>query len=622
MSQDYKENFNTDTLNNAFDASGEFGKVVNALKTSFSGATAPTPAQGREPFQYWLDTSAAPTYVLKIRNAADTDWSVVWTWNGVDSPKSEVNPRVNAITNGDFSLWRRGDGFSSVPSSCQYTADGWLVCGNSGGVSDVSRNTFAAGQTDVPNNPNYFFRLNQTGAGAGSATISTKIDNVRSFSGETVTLSFWMRSDDIADIFTPTLSQVFGTGGSSTVDTVLSTFNADSVSVWEQKTLTFQVPSISGKTVGTEGTHYLKLEIAGPAATVYSFEIANVQLERGEFATRFERVDPDQAELLNGHPDEFSETWDLLQTTFPGINGNRSALNYAKGGRKNLLINGDTRIWQRGTSIGPSGTSQYSADRWIMNPKAGGSSTVSQQTFTAGQTDVPTDSPYYLRLNEANAGGTESSVEQRVQNVRFFSQKTFTLSYWIKSDSSADHFFNVKQFFGTGGSTQVDVAAGVVSINSTGVWQYFETTFTTPDVTGKTITADNYFRVILEGPTGIAHNTDICNVQLEVGTKATTFQRENEVDVYNECIKYYIELPSGNIFLNSDGTTAHVNTVSHHIEFPVVMRAIPAITLGSTQFLSGIASTSITRYGFAITATATDASNGARLFSYIADAEV
>ena len=64
------------------------------------------------------------------------------------------------------------------------------------------------------------------------------------------------------------------------------------------------------------------------------------------------------------------------------------------GGRKNLLINGDMSIAQRGTSsTGVGGTDTYpTCDRWLYSPQSGTEQarfTVTQDTASIGASDLP-----------------------------------------------------------------------------------------------------------------------------------------------------------------------------------------------------------------------------------------
>lgn len=56
---------------------------------------------------------------------------------------------------------------------------------------------------------------------------------------------------------------------------------------------------------------------------------------------------------------------------------------------RNKFINGDFRIWQRWSSVAVGASGIYTADRYVHYAGVGGAATVSKQTFTPGQTDVP-----------------------------------------------------------------------------------------------------------------------------------------------------------------------------------------------------------------------------------------
>lgn len=188
-----------------------------------------------------------------------------------------------AIINGNFDIWQRGTSFNN-PNGV-YTADRWLaVYDGTGSTVTVSQQAFTPGQISVPNNPRYFYRWAQTVAGTGGTykNITQKIEDVNNFSGQQATLSFWAKAD-APRIISEIMNQNFGLGGSSTVY-----FGSQAINLttsWQKFTVTFNVPSISGKTIGTGNC--LELNFGLPLNTVMTIDIAQVQLNAGSVALPF-----------------------------------------------------------------------------------------------------------------------------------------------------------------------------------------------------------------------------------------------------------------------------------------------------------------------------------------------
>jgi hypothetical protein len=200
----------------------------------------------------------------------------------------------NAIINGNFDIWQRGTSFTGS----EYGADRWSVNAG-GGTLTLSRQPFTLGQTSVPGNPSYFARLAVTAAATTSTSLRQYIEGVSSFAGAQITVSFWAKADAAKTIWVGHL-QYFGTGGSpsNTVSTAgqLVTLSTS----WARYSVTTTLPSVSGKTLGTDGNDWLSVHFIVsdsttaldwspiPAQTI-TFDIAQVQLEAGPVATPFER---------------------------------------------------------------------------------------------------------------------------------------------------------------------------------------------------------------------------------------------------------------------------------------------------------------------------------------------
>ena len=204
----------------------------------------------------------------------------------------------NRIINGNFDIWQRGTSFTGN----EYGADRWIH-NRVGTAHTATREPFELGQTDVPGEPTYYCRTVVISAAdaANFSALVQFIEDVRTFAGQQVTVSFWAKVDSTKNIAIE-LQQNFGTGGSpSATVTTIGTTKVSIGTSWQKVTVTATVPSISGKTLGTTVNNCLTLAIFFDAGSDYNartdslgqqsgtFEIAQVQLEPGPVATPFER---------------------------------------------------------------------------------------------------------------------------------------------------------------------------------------------------------------------------------------------------------------------------------------------------------------------------------------------
>lgn len=236
-------------------------------------------------------SAAAPAIVLAA------DGTAAATVSGING--GPLAGFRNAIINGNFDVWQRG---TSSSVSGYGSADRW-VNNNTGSTCTMSRQAFVLGQTDVPGEPTYFCRMVVSSvAGAGNlVNLSQRIEGVRTFAGQQVTLSFWAKADASKPISVE-LRQYFGSGGSPSAD--VNTIGTSKVTLgtsWQKVTVTATVPSISGKTLGSDNNDQLVLNIWLDAGSTYNsrtaslgqqsgtFDIAQVQIEAGPVATPFER---------------------------------------------------------------------------------------------------------------------------------------------------------------------------------------------------------------------------------------------------------------------------------------------------------------------------------------------
>ncbi len=204
----------------------------------------------------------------------------------------------NRIINGSFDIWQNGTTFTGN----EYGADQWLhAC--IGTTHTVTRQQFTLGQTAVPGEPEYFCRtvVNSVGGASNYSVLFQPLEGVRTFAGQQVAVSFKAKANATRSIAIELL-QKFGTGGSPSTD--VTGIGASKVSIgtsWQEVTATITVPSISGKTLGTDNNDSLQLIIWFDAGSNFNsrtstlgqqsgtFDIAQVQIVPGPIATSFDR---------------------------------------------------------------------------------------------------------------------------------------------------------------------------------------------------------------------------------------------------------------------------------------------------------------------------------------------
>jgi len=191
----------------------------------------------------------------------------------------------NYLINGNFDVWQRGTSFS-FSSSSVYTADRFKIGAASG---SFARQAFTLGQTEVPYEPSYYGRWTIS-SNSQNYEMHQRIEDVRNLAGQTATLSFYARRPSGSTTINARIVQYFGTGGSpsSTVVTSLGTVNL--TTDWQKFTFTVSVPSISGKTLGTNNNSNLWVGVQITDTNTGTIDFAQIQFEVGDTATPFEYV--------------------------------------------------------------------------------------------------------------------------------------------------------------------------------------------------------------------------------------------------------------------------------------------------------------------------------------------
>jgi hypothetical protein len=137
-----------------------------------------------------------------------------------------------------------------------------------------------------------------------------RIEGVRRHAGKTITLSFWAYCTSGALNLGASIDQVFGTGGSPSAYVPGNGTAVTLSTAFARYSVTLSVPSVSGKTLGTNGDDFTQVVFWFSSGATNALRSGNVgvqsgaialwgvQLEIGSVTTPLEKPDP-QVELAN-----------------------------------------------------------------------------------------------------------------------------------------------------------------------------------------------------------------------------------------------------------------------------------------------------------------------------------
>lgn len=244
------------------------------------------------------------------------------------------------------------------------------------------------------------------------------------------------------------------------------------------------------------------------------------------------------------------------------------------GTNRNLLINGDFRFWQRGTTQTTAGYG--SADRW---QKVGDANnfTISQET-----SDLPPNLGFTYGMRLVNNSSGTLIMRQVVENGRaMFGSNTNastiqiprTLSVWVKVIS---------------GIFEIDIG----DRNDTEAFkkgQWHRITCTIYNDEGSAYGVNTYIDMGLNGVGEVI----ITGAQYELGTVATPFEYRPYQQELALCQRYYYKMLSGSggsyTFYYS-GYTSGAYAATYFLHFPVTMRATPTVASVGSWADGGVSS--------------------------------
>jgi len=298
---------------------------------------------------------------------------------------------------------------------------------------------------------------------------------------------------------------------------------------------------------------------------------------------------------------------------------------------RNIIINGDMSIAQRGTSSsGITSGGYYTVDRWRTSIGIG--------TWTVSQdTDVPTGQGFAtsLKLDCTTADASPSAASTIVLQQRFEGQmlqylkfgtanaESLTLSFWVKSNKTGTY---IAELFHLGVNRQISKS---YTIDSANTWEKKTITFAGDtiatfvnnnvryldfnlwlaagsDLTSGTLNTSwgasvNANRAV--GQVNIADSTAnewyITGVQLEAGTTASDFEFLPYDVNLDRCQRYYAKYYTlSGIYVGYGSGVVEATTIATIIvKYPKTIRATPSLTQSTTGLYDGNAVRAVTSVG-------------------------
>ena len=278
---------------------------------------------------------------------------------------------------------------------------------------------------------------------------------------------------------------------------------------------------------------------------------------------------------------------------------------------RNIIINGDMSIAQRGTSETGKTSSFYLVDRMYNYINGLGTWTVSQETDAPSGTGLVKSQKFNCTTADASPAVSDEMVfQQRIegQNLQYLkkgtsSAESLTLSFWVKSNKTGTY---VCELYDHDNTRQISKSYTIDSANTwekktitfsgdttgtfgndannslqVGWWLGAGTNFTSGTLSTDWSSVTSANRAV--GQVNLADSTSnewyITGVQLEAGQVASDFEFLPFDVNLRRCLRYYWRIvgdSSTSTTLGMGFATSTTNQGSQ-IEYPVPMRSVPSI---------------------------------------------
>jgi len=239
-------------------------------------------------------------------------------------------------------------------------------------------------------------------------------------------------------------------------------------------------------------------------------------------------------------------------------------------GRKNLIINGDCNISQRGdfTTASSSTDETYYLDRFQQNHNI----TANKQHITSNQPSALSNTKSWRLTATATTNGF-MGTRQTIEDYKLFNGREFTASVWVKTNHPSVRFY----LFDGSNTDQ-----GKKTAIADGEWHYLQETFTFDATAGTKLSIEVIILSEAGSNTSITSGdyVEFTGLQVELGKVATPFEHRSYGEELALCQRYYqISRATSGAPYKRFGRGGNVSTTLAEVTcfLPVEMRAFPSV---------------------------------------------
>ena len=237
-------------------------------------------------------------------------------------------------------------------------------------------------------------------------------------------------------------------------------------------------------------------------------------------------------------------------------------------GRRNLIINGDFKVSQRGTYTSTTtltNTATYYLDRWKFYTFTNTSGTFQHKL---DQT-LPDDTVTNTHLHTSTSSDMNAPLVQLVEDHKAVWGKHFTVSFWYKSNKET--YYNIWN-----GTSQIHFLVP----SSGGAWKKWEQTY-------KLKENGAYFRLEFYSHTinmTSGSYLELAQVQIELGKVATPFEHRSYGEELALCQRYYQRIDGAGYSWITEVQRHNSTGFRSVLHLPVPLRVVPSISYSNLAY--------------------------------------